>query len=151
MHTSDAGLAFITRWEGLELHVYNDVAGYPTIGVGHLIVDSDPPEWKHRGITEEEALKLLSGDLVDAESAVEAYITWPLIQHQFDALVSFAFNVGGGALRASTLRKKLNAGEEGSVGSELVRWNKAGGEVVAGLTRRRQAESRLFNLGDYGL
>ncbi len=151
MRTSDAGLAFITAWEGSRLRIYNDAAGYPTIGVGHLIVDSDPVEvWTHKGITEDEALVLLKDDAGAAEDAVNAYITWPLGQHQFDALVSFIFNVGGGNLRVSTLRRKLNAGEEGSVGYELARWNKAGGRVLAGLTKRRAAEGRLFNLGDYG-
>jgi len=145
MRTSDAGLAFITAWEGSKLRIYSDAAGYPTIGVGHLIVDSDPVEvWKHKGITEDEALVLLKDDVGAAEDPVNTYITWPLGQHQFDALVSFTFNVGGGNLR------KLNAGEEGSVGHELTRWNQAGGRVLAGLTKRRAAESRLFNLADYG-
>ena len=151
MTTSDEGLKFIQRWEGTKLKVYKDVAGYPTIGSGHLIVDGDDPhkQWEHKGITAEEALELLKDDVGYAEDCVNRYISWPLKQTQFDALTSFTFNVGGRALRASTLRKKLNEGEEGRVGLELNRWNKAGGRVVAGLTKRRASEGRLFNLGKY--
>ena len=148
---SDAGLDFIRRWEGCELKVYKDSAGYQTIGVGHLIVDADPLEaWQNKGITETEAISLLRDDVAHAEGCVHRYILWPLNQNQWDALISFTFNVGGGALKSSTLRRKLNMGEEGRVNKELLRWNKAGGKISSGLTKRRKAEGRLFNLGDYG-
>jgi GH24 family phage-related lysozyme (muramidase) len=148
---SDEGLEFIKLWEGCKLKIYKDSAGYPTIGVGHLIVDGDPAEaWKHKGLTMVQAMSLLRDDVQHACNCVNNYITWPLGQHQFDALVSFTFNVGSGSLYRSTLRKKLNKGEEGAVGKELVRWNKAGGKINPGLTKRRRAEGRLFNLADYG-
>jgi GH24 family phage-related lysozyme (muramidase) len=73
----------------------------------------------------------------------------PLQQHEYDALVSFTFNVGGGNLKRSTLRRKINNGCNTAV-AEFPRWNQAGGRVIAGLTKRRKAEANLFNLGDYG-
>jgi GH24 family phage-related lysozyme (muramidase) len=143
--TSDRGLEFIRRWEGCKLKVYKDAAGYPTIGVGHLIVDSDPvTRWERKGITEEEAMELLRVDVEHAESCVRRYIDWPLRQNEFDALVSFTFNVGGG-----NLRRKVNDGDNTAL-KEFPRWNRAGGRVLKGLTKRRQAEAALFNLADYG-
>jgi lysozyme len=152
--TTPEGLQFIRLWEGFEPKIYKDAgAGYETIGVGHLITDDDPIEkWKHRGITEAQAILLLKGDVEHAEHCVNHYISWPLKDKQFDALVSAAFNIGPNVVnpRTSTLARLLNRGEEGRVGQQLVRWNKAGGKVLAGLTKRRKAEARLFNLGEYG-
>ena len=151
MKTSDEGLNFISLWEGCKLKRYKDAAGYWTIGVGHLIVDSDPVEqWKNKGITAEKALWLLKDDVEHAELSINRYVTWPLKQTQMDALTSWCFNVGGYAVKNSTLVRLLNVSEEGKVGRELLRWNKAGGRIVAGLTKRRAAEGKLFNLGDYG-
>jgi len=148
---SDEGLHFISLWEGCSLKRYADAAGYWTIGVGHLITDSDPQEaWKHKGIDAEKALQLLKIDIEHAESSINRYVTWPLKQTQHDALTSWCFNVGGYNVKVSTLVKLLNSSEEGKVGRELVRWNKAGGKILPGLTRRRKAEAKLFNLGDYG-
>lgn len=156
MKASPKGLEFIKRWEGYRLKPYLDSAGLLTIGVGHLIVDGDPVEkWRRLGITHEKAFQLLQNDIGHAEYCVNSYIEWPLNQNQFDALVSFTFNVGGGALRASTLRKRLNGGEEGKVGHELLRWNKERNpetgrlRVSKGLSNRRKAEAKLFNLGVY--
>jgi len=149
--TSDKGLEFISLWEGTKLRIYKDVAGYATIGTGHLIVEDDPAEkWKRKGITTEEALELLTNDVKHAEDCVNRYISWRLIQNQFDSLVSWTFNLGGHALYRSTLRKVLNGSCEAKVPKEMARWNKAGGKVVPGLTKRRRAEGRLFNLAEYG-
>ena len=150
MNTSDEGLNFITLWEGCNLKRYRDAIGFWTIGVGHLIVDADPMEqWKNKGITAEKALELLKSDVDHAELLINRYVSWPLKQTQFDALRSWAFNCGS-AIRTSTLIRELNIGNEGRVGKELVRWNRAGGKILAGLTKRRAAEGRLFNLNDYG-
>jgi len=148
---SDEGLNFLSLWEGYKLKRYRDSNGYWTIGTGHLITDADPMEqWKHKGIDAEQALELLKIDVEHAESCINRYVTWPLKQTQMDALTSWCFNVGGYAVKNSTLVRLLNESEEGKVGRELLRWNKAGGRIVAGLTKRRAAEGRLFNLGDYG-
>lgn len=142
MKTSDEGVEFITDHEGMVLSVYDDVAGYPTIGVGHLIRDDDPDF--SGGITRAEAIELLRKDLQHAESCVSGSVKVELAQNQFDALVSFVFNVGGGAFRESTLLKLLNAGKYDAVPEQLRRWNKAGGSVVQGLINRREAECRLW-------
>ena len=147
MQTSNAGLEFITRHEGCELEVYDDVAGYPTIGVGHLIRDDDPDF--SGGITRDEAIELLKKDVEHAENCVESYVKVPLTQSQFDTLVSFVFNVGGGAFKDSTLLRLLNQEQYGEVPAQLQRWNKAGGQVVQGLINRREAESALWEEAIY--
>ena len=154
MNVSDEGLDFIKDWEGCSLKRYRDPIGLWTIGTGHLIVDADPEEqWKHKGITAEKALELLKADVGHAELLINHYVSWPLNVAQMDALTSWAFNLGP-VIRTSTLIRELNKGNEGRVGKELVRWNKARNEdgkvvVLAGLTRRRKAEGKLFNLGQY--
>ncbi len=142
--TSDAGLQFIATFEGFSSTVYLDAAGYPTIGYGHLITAKDPPHIKNGPLSREESLALLAEDVKIAEAAVRRYISVPLTQSQFDALVSFTFNLGGGSLRDSTLRRKLNGGDYSSVPSELMRWVRAGGKVLNGLIRRRREEGLMF-------
>ena len=95
-------------------------------------------------ISRERGLHLLMKDARDAERAVQEAVHVPLRQEQFDALVSFTFNVGGGAFRSSTLVRKLNAGDARGAGDEFLRWATAGGRVLEGLRRRRQAERALF-------
>lgn len=143
----DMALEFLKRHEGCKLHVYQDVAGYDTIGVGHLIVDDDPDF--SNGITERQALELLRTDVGHAEQCVNSYCRVRLEQHQFDALVSFVFNVGGGAFRSSMLLRKLNRGDYESVPAELRRWNRSGGEVVQDLINRREAEGKLWRDANY--
>jgi lysozyme len=142
MKMSDDGLEFLTRHEGCELRVYDDVAGYPTIGVGHLIRDDDPDF--SNGITHDEAIELLRKDVGHAEHCVNSYVNVPLTQIQFDTLVSFVFNIGGGAFKDSTLLRLLNQEQYGEVPAQLQRWNRAGGQVVQGLINRRAAESGLW-------
>lgn len=149
MKTSDLGLAFITRREDCKLNVYDDVAGYPTIGVGHLIRDHDPDF--SGGITRNQAKELLRKDVEHAEHCVDAYVTEPLTQSQFDTLVSFVFNIGGGAFKDSTLLSLLNQEQYANVPAQLQRWNKAGGEVVQGLINRRAAESALWQEANYAV
>lgn len=149
MKTSDRGLEAITAHEGLRLRIYKDAAGLDTIGVGHLLTPEDKRSGRFRdGITRQAAMDLLRDDIKIAEKAVNDAVRVPLEQHEFDALVSFVFNVGTGAFRSSTLLDFLNDGGYDEVPAQLARWNKAGGRPVSGLTKRRAAEARMWN-GSY--
>lgn len=152
---STKGLEFIAKYEGLKLNLYNDIAGHATIGVGHLVhkgpINGSEPEEFKKGITKERAFQLLKEDAASAVSGVNSQVKVALNQGQFDALVSFVFNLGAGAFQKSTLLKKLNANDFAAVPAEFLKWNKAGGNVVKGLTIRRQAEADLFSTGNYGL
>ena len=141
MKVDQAGLDFIARWEGVVLHVYKDVVGIPTIGVGHVVL---PGESFPNGITYDEALSLLAKDVLKCENGITKYITQPLNQNQFNALASFTFNCGVGALQTSTVRRKLNNGDYQGSADALLMWCKAGGKVNAGLLNRRKDERRLF-------
>lgn len=140
MKISDEGLAFIKKHEGCRYEAYLDSGGIPTVGVGHT-----GPE-VHMGMTidEEEAIRLLRGDVETAEKCVNNCVAVSLTQSQFDALVSFTFNVGCGALRRSTLLQYLNDGQDDLAAREFVRWNRVRSRVVAGLTKRRESERDLF-------
>lgn len=150
---SKKGAAFIAHFEGFRGALYNDPAGHCTIGCGHLvhhgpINGSEPAEFK-RGITRERALELLQGDASSAAHEISRSVKVELSQSQFDALISFAFNVGNGAFRDSTLLRLLNQGDYGSVPAQLDRWTKAGGRTLPGLVTRRKAEGALFRDGKY--
>ena len=140
MKLSDKGRALLILLEGKRNHVYEDVAGLQTIGVGHLLKPGEDMAY----LTDEQVDDLLDDDLNKFEWAVTVKVHVPLIQHQFDALVIFAFNVGVAAFATSTLLKRLNAGDYESVADQLMRWNKSGGKVVAGLTNRRKKEIELW-------
>lgn len=140
MKTSDKGIEFIIKEEGEVLHAYRCQAGVWTIGVGHT--GGVTPDMK---ITKEQSRELLKADLCRFEKAVNETIKHQLLQHQFDALVSFSFNVGTEAFRKSTLAKKINANAPWSeIREQFLRWNKAGGKVLAGLTSRRKREAKLY-------
>jgi lysozyme len=141
MKTSQNGINLIKQFEGFEPEIYQDAAGYATIGYGHLIL---PGEDFSQGITRIEARRLLQQDVRVAEAAVMRLIHQPLRQPQFDALVSFTFNLGSGALQRSTLRRKINRAEHQAVPYELLRWVWAGGRKLRGLVRRRRAEGVLY-------
>lgn len=147
------GVAFIAGFEGFRAHLYHDAAGHATIGYGHLVhrgaIDGKEPAEFKAGISRQRALQLLTQDAAAAAAEVNRSVTCRLNQHQFDALVSFVFNCGGGNFRTSTLRGKLNAGDLSAVPDELRRWTKAGGRELAGLIRRREAEGHLFASGRY--
>lgn len=140
MRISQKGRDFIREFEGLETTAYQDVVGIWTIGVGH----TGPEVKKGMVITESAAMDILSKDLEKFETGVMKAVKVTLTQNQFDALVSFSFNVGLGNLQSSTLLRMLNSGDYTSVPAQLMRWNKAGGKEVAGLTRRRAAEGELW-------
>lgn len=147
MRTSLEGIRFIGRWEGFSPTVYKDVAGFPTIGYGHLLKPGDnlPPV-----LTERDAVDLLRKDVEIAEEAVNDHVTVVLDPHEFDALVSFTYNLGGAALRRSTLLRLLNSGNKRDAAGEFEKWVNAGGKRVQGLANRREAERLLFTEGDYG-
>lgn len=133
----------VKEFEGLKLEAYKCPAGVWTIGYGHTrgVIPGD-------AITEAEAEVFLAEDLEDSEDAVNAYVDVKLNQNQFDALVSFVYNLGAGDFRSSTLLRKLNSGDYLGSANEFKRWNKSGGVVLNGLVRRRAAEANLF-IGSY--
>jgi len=139
MTLNQAGLDLIKQFEGFRAVAYQDSAGVWTVGYGHT--GTAKPGM---AVSEAEAEQLLRDDVESAERAVDRLIDAPLNENQFAALVSFTFNVGQGALERSTLRRKLNNGIYDDVPFELSRWNKAGGEVLRGLQRRRTAEAALW-------
>ena len=148
MKTSDAGIALIKEFEGCELVCYADAVKVPTIGYGHTLglMRSDVGV---KTITQDEAERLLrQDDLPRYEAGVSAVVKVPLDQHQFDALVSFAYNLGVGALAGSTLLRKLNAKDYGGAAAKFPRWVRAGNQVLPGLVRRRAAEQALFGGGE---
>ena len=139
MNIGPAGLALIKEFEGVRLAAYLDSVGVPTIGYGHT-----------KGVqmgdtcTEEQADQWLREDCADAEDCVNSAVSVPLTQHEFDALVSFVFNLGCGNFRKSTLLRKLLDSDYDGCCLEFRKWDKAGGQTLAGLTRRRYAEAKLF-------
>jgi len=138
---NDAGLNLIKEFEGCKLTAYICPAGVLTIGYG----STGPHVVPGMTITQEEAETLLRDDLRRFEEGVEQLVEVPLNDNQFSALVSFAFNLGLGALSGSTLLRLLNEGNYAAVPAQLARWNKSGGKVLAGLTRRREAEGKLWS------
>lgn len=137
------GIDLIKRFEGFEPEIYLDAAGLPTIGYGHLLRPGEA-EMFIGGIFEAAGEALLIKDVAIAERAVLRLIKVPLTDGQFDALVSFTFNLGGGALQRSTLRRKVNREEHDEVPAEFMRWVWAGGRKLRGLVRRRAAEAGLY-------
>ena len=168
MQTSAAGITLISQFEGWVPHVYPDQAGLPTIGYGHLITRQEcgaPPEctlaqWMALAqakyptpLTIEEGRALLQKDAAVAEASVQKRVKLELNQAQFDALVSFTFNVGDHNLQSSTLLRRINAGRFGEAQAEFAKWNKVRNpktgllEVSAGLTKRREREAAHFASG----
>jgi len=134
------GLLLIKSFEGLRLQAYQDAVGIWTIGYG--TTRGVQPNMR---ISEAQAEQFLQEDLARFEKAIHEAVTVPVNDNQFSALVSFTYNVGSGALRSSTLLRLLNARTDlRKVSDEFPRWNRAGGQILAGLTRRRQAERALF-------
>ncbi|WP_326902822.1 lysozyme [Kosakonia cowanii] len=144
MRISDKGISLIKQFEGLRLSTYKDAVGVLTIGYGWTQPVDGKPIRIGMTIKEETAERLLRTGLVSYESDVSKLVKVKLTQGQFDALVSFTYNLGARALSTSTLLKKLNAGNYRGAADEFPRWNKAGGKALAGLTRRREAERALF-------
>jgi len=139
METSENGIALIKKYEGLYLYAYQCPANIWTIGHGHTlnVLPGDK-------ITQCEADRLLRFDILSYEKIVVRHVKVPLTQGQFDALVSFVFNLGEGNFRRSTLLYKLNSGDYKGAANEFCRWVNVCGNVALGLVRRRQAERKLF-------
>ncbi|MBK8319410.1 MAG: lysozyme [Betaproteobacteria bacterium] len=155
MQVGQSGKKLFQEWEGLELNEYLDSGGAPTIGVGHLMTRSERMSGKiiingkgvvyRKGLTVQQCWDLLDQDLDSAEACVNSMVKVPLNQNQFDALVSFVFNVGNNAFRDSTLLKVLNAGHFDQVPTQLRRWIRDNGKIVKGLINRREKEISLWN------
>jgi len=147
MRISQRGIDLIKRHEGLRLQAYRDAVSVVTIGYGHTRTAR-----LGQVISAGDAEALLRADLDGFEAGVARLVTRPIEQSQFDALVSFAFNVGldidadrrAEGLGDSTLLALVNAGRDQDAAIEFVKWNKAGGRPLLGLTRRRLAEAQLF-------
>ncbi|MGV4167867.1 lysozyme [Citrobacter freundii] len=144
MQTSDKGIALIKEFEGCKLTAYLDSVGVWTIGYGWAQPVDGKPIRAGMAIKQETAERLLKTGLVSYESDVSRLVKVGLTQGQFDALVSFTYNLGARSLSTSTLLRKLNAGDYAGAADEFLRWNKAGGKVLNGLSRRREAERALF-------
>jgi lysozyme len=143
MKTSPNGIALIQKYEGCKLKPYLCPAGLWTIGYGHVIGNGKEAPDKQL-YTQGEADALLANDLRRFERGVLRYCPVYLTQSQFDALVSFSYNLGLGTLQRSTLRQKILRKDGEGAAKELLKYDKVGGQAVKGLTRRRQAEYRLF-------
>ena len=144
MKISAEGLALIKKFEGCELEAYKCSAGVWTIGYGHTKGVEEGMT-----ITKDQAEEMLLEELVEYEKAVEEAVHNQLDQCMFDALVSWTYNLGPTNLNNSTMLKVLNAGEYDEVPAQIKRWNKAGGKVLEGLIRRREAEALLFEGKDW--
>ncbi|MBY0444878.1 MAG: lysozyme [Burkholderiales bacterium] len=140
MQTGKNGIALIQKFEGLRLTSYQDSVGIWTIGDGHTGADVKPG----MTINPSQVLILLQQDLERFESGVNKSVKVPLTQNQFDALISFSYNVGLGNFSKSTLLKRLNEANYSGAADQFPRWNKAGGQILKGLVDRRNAEAALF-------
>jgi len=139
LNTSAEGIALIKKFEGCELKAYQCSAGVWTIGYGHTkdVEEGDT-------ISKDQAEEMLVEELHEYENYVNEYVNVALSQNQFDALVSWVYNLGPANLKSSTMLKVLNDGKYEDVPYQMKRWNKAGGKVLDGLVRRREAEALLY-------
>lgn len=142
MRTGHAGLLLIKRFEGFSATPYLCPANLWTIGYGHVMLVHEQESLTQ--VDEAQAEELLKMDLRVAQRAVEKLVHIPLTQNQFDALVSFTFNLGSGTLQRSTLRRMIHRGEQEAIAAQWVRFVWAGGRKLSGLVRRRQAELALY-------
>ena len=142
-HVTDDGLALIKRFEGFAPEIYVCPGGWPTIGYGHVVRDDERERFVD-GIDEATAEGLLRRDVEAAQRSVLRLIRASLDDGRFDALCSFTFNLGAGALQRSTLRRKVNREEHDAVPDEFRRWVWAGGRKLKGLVRRREAEAAFY-------
>ena len=155
MRIDQSGIDFIKSAEGVKNFVYADSAGLPTIGVGHLLTQDELTSGKirvdgrsykyHDGLPDDVIDRLLLRDLHIAELVVNSNVKVKLTQNQYNALVSFAFNVGVGAFRKSTLLRLLNNSDYESVPYQMRRWVFSAGRQIQGLKNRREKEVKLWN------
>ena len=146
MKISSKGLELIKEFEGLSLKPYLDVVNIPTIGWGNTFYeDGTKVTLKDQPVTKERANELLE-KIVNKDFADKIFplIKVKVTQNQFDAMVSLAYNIGTGSFLKSTLLKKVNVSDFIGASNEFLRWNKAGGKELLGLTKRREREKQLF-------
>lgn len=145
MQLNDAGKKLIKSFEGCKLTAYKCSAGKDTVGYGNTFYEDGTPVKPGDKITQERADSLFELIANDFAKKVDPLVTDKVTPNQFAALVSFAYNAGVGNLKASTLLKKVNANpNDPTIKDEFLKWNKAGGKVLPGLTRRREAEAALY-------
>lgn len=146
MRISDNGIAFIAEWEGVRLKAYKCSAGVWTIGIGSTrYEDGSPVQAGDMLPSEPAAYALFRNTVGQYEGVVNRLAKKPLNQNQFDALVSLAYNIGVGAYAKSTVAKRVaNDPADPSIRNGFLMWTKAGGRVVNGLVRRREAEANLY-------
>ena len=143
---SNLGLELIKKYEGFKAKAYLCPANVPTIGYGSTYYeDGTKVKLTDSPITKERATELLEALLVSYERSVDSYCVDTINQNQFDALCSFAYNCGVGNLKSSTLLKKVNKNpNDPTIKDEFLKWNKGGGKVLTGLTKRRIEEAQLY-------
>mgnify|MGYP003638022248 CR=1 FL=1 len=144
MKISSEGIELIKKFEGCETTAYQDSVGVWTIGFGHT-----------KGVQEgqscsmQDAETMLSEEMDEYEGYINSMVDVDLNQNEFDSLVAWVYNLGPTNLRESTLLKILNAGDKDGIPEQINRWNRAGGKILQGLVRRRQAESLMFQNMDW--
>lgn len=143
MTTSENGYNLIKRFEGLYLNAYDDGTGVITIGYGTIRINGQPIQMGTI-ITEDQANQFLQSEVQVFENFVNQYVRIQLNQNQFDALISFTYNLGQHNLLMSTLLRKLNQGDFQGAAAEFPKWDMAGGHVWKGLLDRRLAEQAVF-------
>ena len=147
MRTGHAGIEIIKMFEGFRSEPYLLPAGFSTIGfVSTRGVDGNRVTLEHSAINRDEAEEMLAHDIQNVEKSVGRLIRVALTQNQFDALVSFVYNLGSGRLQSSTLRSKINRADYEGAADEFPKWVKAGGKRLSGLVKRRFVERKLFLL-----
>lgn len=139
MKTSDNGIKLIKRYEGCRLVAYKCAAGVWTIGYGHTSGVK-----QGQSISQAKAVEYLKSDLAKFEKSVNTVVKVPITQNMFDALISFTYNLGSGALAKSTLLKLINNEEYSKAALEFEKWVKAGDKVLSGLVKRRNAEKKMY-------
>tara|TARA_R110000765_G_scaffold21927_5_gene56390 strand:+ start:147 stop:590 length:444 start_codon:yes stop_codon:yes gene_type:complete len=144
MIISQEGIELIKKFEGCELKSYRCSADVLTIGYGHTKDVTEGME-----IDKDEAENLLANEMLEYENYINDHVEVELEQHQFDALVCWVYNLGVGNLRSSTMLTVLNDGDYRNVPAQIKRWNRAGGKVLDGLIRRRNAEAAMFSGDDW--
>lgn len=150
MNITKKGIDLMKEFEGLRLEAYQDIVGVWTIGYGNTYYEDGTRVKKGDKITKERALDLYTNIMNRFSDQVRNAIVNPdrISDTQFSAMVSLAYNIGIGAFKGSTLLRKVNANPcDPTIPNEFLRWNKAGGKIVNGLTRRRQAEADLYTNG----
>jgi lysozyme len=144
MQVSFNGLEILKEHEGFRAEAYKDTGGVWTIGYGTTRVDSKPVIQGMK-CTNAQALEWLRADTSSTQTAINQLVRVPINQNQFDALVSFVYNVGEDRFRKSTLLRLLNAGDYTGAANQFPRWNKDNGKVIPGLVSRRLVEQSMFN------